>query len=77
MKQITNLTSRPVVLADGTMLAAARTDGSVKQVESLSEVDERRLGDSIFVSDIDASVNAGKDAARTARKDAGAPEEKQ
>lgn len=73
MKQITNLTMRPVHLGDGTILAAARTEGSVKQVESLSDVDSRRLGDSISVSDVDASGNAGKDAGRTARTDAGAP----
>jgi len=59
MKQITNLTSRPVVLEDGTILAAARTDGSVKSVESVSESDARRLGDSIFVSDVDASDRDG------------------
>ena len=77
MKQITNLTTRPVVLDDGTILAAAKTKGSVKQVESVSEFDVRRLGSSIHISDVtvESKVPRAKseDAARTARKDAGAP----
>lgn len=51
MKEIVNTTSRPVTLQDGTILAAAGTEGSVKRVEHLSEADERRLSESIVVRD--------------------------
>jgi hypothetical protein len=37
----TNLHIQPLVLDDGTILAAARTDGSTKTVSSLSENDKR------------------------------------
>lgn len=49
MKEITNLSTRALPLEDGTILAAAGTAGCVKQVESLSDDDARRLGGMIFV----------------------------
>ncbi len=52
MKQLTNLTKRPVVLADGTILAAAGTSGASKPVEVLSDTDVRRLGASVHVGDV-------------------------
>jgi hypothetical protein len=75
MKKITNLTTRPVVLEDGTILAASRTEGSVKKVKSLSDGDARRLAGSIHVADMDAITD--KDAGRTARADASAPKKEE
>ena len=54
--RITNMTTRPVVLEDGTILAALGTEGATKTVESLSETDARRLGDSIVVRDVEVEV---------------------
>jgi hypothetical protein len=53
MKRITNLSSRVQCLGDarGTILAAAGTDGSSKLLETISEADLARLGDSIHVED--------------------------
>lgn len=64
MKEIVNMTSRPIVLEDGTIIAAAGTDGSVKSVE-LSEGDARRLSDSIFVRDVSAAEAPRKSARAT------------
>jgi hypothetical protein len=54
MKRITNLSGRMQCLADerGTILAAAGTDGSSKLVETITEADQARLGDSIHVEDV-------------------------
>jgi hypothetical protein len=54
MKRITNLSGRMQCLHDkeGTILAAAGTDGSSKVVESISDADLARLGDSIHVADV-------------------------
>jgi hypothetical protein len=41
--RLTNLTTRPVVLSDGTVLAAAGTDGASKEVKELSDRDRARL----------------------------------
>lgn len=41
--EITNLTGRPVVLSDGTIVSAAGTEGSSKTVETLSDRDRKRL----------------------------------
>lgn len=43
--RVTNLTSRPQVLDDGTILAAAGTDGASKDVAELSDRDRKRLVD--------------------------------
>ncbi len=43
--KITNLTGRPVVLNDGTIVSAAGTRGSSKTVETLSDRDRKRLVD--------------------------------
>ena len=81
MKQITNLTTRPVVLSDGTILAAAGTKGAAKQTEKLSDADARRLSGSIHVIDVvdesapkPAAGAAGRTAARTSRSEASGPE---
>lgn len=52
MKELTNHTTRALPLSDGTILAAAGTAGSVKQVDSLSDDDARRLDGHIFVRDV-------------------------
>jgi hypothetical protein len=41
--RLTNMTTRPVSLSNGTMLAAAGTEGSSKEVKELSERDRKRL----------------------------------
>jgi hypothetical protein len=41
MKEVTNQTSQPLSLDDGTVLAAAGTPGSTKQVSGLAESDQR------------------------------------
>jgi hypothetical protein len=41
MKEVRNLHTQPLDLEDGTILAAAGTEGSTKTVDSLSERDER------------------------------------
>jgi hypothetical protein len=69
MKELVNLTTRALPLSDGTMLAAKGTDGSVKQVESISDDDARRLGNMICVREVES---AGKDVGRTVRRDVGA-----
>ena len=43
MKEVINQQTQPVVLDDGTILAAAGTDGSVKEVAGISENDQRLL----------------------------------
>jgi hypothetical protein len=43
MKQVTNLYTQPLELEDGTILAAAGSDGSTKTVDSLGEKDNRLL----------------------------------
>ena len=43
MVRVTNLTSRPQVLSDGTVLAAAGTDGASKVVSEFSDRDRKRL----------------------------------
>jgi hypothetical protein len=40
-----NKNRQPLPLSDGTILAASGTEGSVKEVESLSEKDKRRYVD--------------------------------
>ena len=64
MKEIVNQTSRPVTLEDGTILAAAGTEGSVKRVEFLSEADARRLSESVFVRDVGEAAEPGKKPAK-------------
>ena len=49
MKQLTNLITQSVTLDDGTVLAAAGTAGSVKQVDSVSDSDQKRLVERGFV----------------------------
>jgi hypothetical protein len=43
MRELINRRSHPVVLEDGTVLAAAGTPGSVKQVDKLTERELGRL----------------------------------
>lgn len=43
MKVVTNNHSQPIMLGDGTMLAAASTDGSTKTVADLKPSEEKRL----------------------------------
>jgi hypothetical protein len=43
MKEIINRCSHPIVLEDGTVLAAAGTKGSVKRVDKLTEREEKRI----------------------------------
>ena len=66
MKEIVNLTSRPIVLGDGTIVAATSTEGSVKRVEEISDADARRLGDSIAVRDVavESSKTPSQDSTR-------------
>jgi hypothetical protein len=40
--KLTNRFSKPIVLDDGTILAAAGTNGSTKEVESITDRDRRR-----------------------------------
>lgn len=51
MKRITNLSGRVQCLADGTMLAAAGTNGSSKLVEIISAADVTRLGGLVHVEE--------------------------
>ncbi len=51
MKEIVNTTSRPIVLENGTILAAAGTEGSVKRVENISETELARLSGAIVLRD--------------------------
>lgn len=62
MKRITNLSGRMHCLHDekGTILAAAGTDGSSKVVESISDADVARLGDSIHVEGVTIEAQASK-----------------
>jgi hypothetical protein len=54
MKQVTNLITQPLTLKDGTILAAAGTTGSVKQVESLSDEDQRLVDRGfVYVSEVE------------------------
>jgi hypothetical protein len=61
--KLTNNHRQPLVLDDGTILAAAGTDGSVREVESISDRDRRRYVDSgriAVVGDSAAPVRARK-----------------
>lgn len=49
MRRLANPQRHPVVLEDGTTLAAAGTEGSVKEVETVSEADQRRIDDGVIV----------------------------
>jgi hypothetical protein len=49
MKLINNY-GKPIVLNDGTILAAAGTNGSTKEVESISARDQRRYVDKGLVA---------------------------
>lgn len=49
MRLINNHT-QPVTLEDGTILAAAGTDGSTKEVETLSDKDKRRYLDTGLIA---------------------------
>lgn len=49
MRRLANPHRHPVDLADGTILAAAGTEGSVKEVETVSETDQRRIDDGVIV----------------------------
>lgn len=73
MKRITNLSGRMHCLSDenGTILAAAGTDGSSKAVEAISDVDVARLGDSIHVEDIVIEAQAPKPKAPANEQPAG------
>ena len=62
MKEVTNQRMQPVILDDGTMLAAAGTDGSTKTVASLSARDEKRLVRRQMISVVDKSLKAVSEA---------------
>jgi hypothetical protein len=74
MKEITNLTSRALPLADGTVLAARGTDGCCKQVTELSDADAQRLGDRIFVREVGAPEVRSQKVEVSKGPDAGAKE---
>lgn len=74
MKEVVNLTTRSLMLSDGTGLAAKGTPGSVKQVESVSDKDARRLSGMIVVRDVEvapapAPKKAADDVAVKAKSD--------
>lgn len=54
MRRLRNLQRHPVSLDDGTILAAAGTEGSVKEVETVSEADQRRIDDGVIAGVADA-----------------------
>ncbi len=51
--KIVNNYGKPILLDDGTILAAAGTDGSEKTVKGLSDRDRRRLIDKGFIAIIE------------------------
>jgi hypothetical protein len=56
MKQLINLTARALPLANGTVLAAARTEGSERLVETIDESDQRLIdGGFISVREVEVS----------------------
>lgn len=63
MKQVTNLHTQPLALEDGTILAAAGTDGATKTVDSLGEADVR-LVDRDLISVRDQGLKAVPAAAK-------------
>ncbi len=60
MKELINQQTQPLVLEDGTVLAAAGSKGSVRHVESISDADVRRLADRglIAVRDVEFESTA-------------------
>jgi hypothetical protein len=50
MTEVTNQTRRPQTLSDGTILAAAGTNGSTKTVNAISDADQKRLGGRGWIS---------------------------
>jgi hypothetical protein len=54
MKRYVNQTRHPVVFEDGTILAAAGTDGCEKEFISISDPDRRRYIESGLVVELDA-----------------------
>lgn len=49
MKEVTNLHTQPLALEDGTVLAAAGTDGATKAVDSVSETDARLVDRNLII----------------------------
>lgn len=58
--RLANQVRHPVVLEDGTVLAAAGTDGAVKEVGSISEADRARYLDNGLVADIGEATRPGE-----------------
>jgi len=71
MKEVTNNSMQPVTLDDGTILAAAGTEGSTKPISSLSERDDRLVRRRL-ITILDLSIKAVPPPAST--KTARAPE---
>ncbi len=81
MKEVTNLHTQPLELEDGTILAAAGTEGATKTVKALGERDEKRLvrRGFIFVRDKElkavSAVKIVADATQVAGEGARGPKE--
>lgn len=70
MFKVINNHRQPIVLDDGTTLAAAGTQGSVRELESISERDRRRHVERgrIAVEDLASPAPAGKSKAKETKE---------
>jgi hypothetical protein len=58
MKRYVNHAPHPIVFDDGTTLAAAGTDGSIKNIESITDADRARYVNPSLVVEMDVPVDA-------------------
>jgi hypothetical protein len=65
MLRLANTARHPVTLDDGTILAASGTEGSIKEVDSISDDDRSRYIDGGIIADLNAARATSATAAPT------------